>query len=92
MLVYIKWASKTITNTTPYIYEVTKIELIDGSSQNGPSPSNASNNSISAANLLNGVEKSYDKGKKQCEAQKNQAIREGSLNLTFGKCSWQCFW
>ena len=40
-----------------------KIELIDGSSQNGTSPSDASNNSISATKLLNGVEKSYDKGK-----------------------------
>ena len=48
----------------PYTYEVKNIELLGGSSQKGTSPSNAPNNSISAAKLLNGVEKSYDKGKK----------------------------
>ncbi|MDR0713817.1 MAG: hypothetical protein LBF89_06125, partial [Bacteroidales bacterium] len=49
----------------PYTYEVTKIELIDGklaNTENGTDP-NANNNSISAAKLLNGVEKSYEKGK-----------------------------
>lgn len=47
----------------PYTYEVTKIELLDGSSPEGTSLSDASSNSISGAKLLKGVEKSYDKGK-----------------------------
>ena len=59
----------------PYSYEVTKIELIDGSSQNGTSSSNASSNSISAANVLQGVEKSYDKGKKLLDESENTRFR-----------------
>ena len=47
----------------PYTYEVTKIELLGGSSHKGTSSSDAPNNSIPATKLLNGVEKSYDKGK-----------------------------
>ena len=45
-----------------YSYEVTKIESLSGSSQNGTSLSDALNNSIPAAKLLENVEKSYDKG------------------------------
>lgn len=57
------------TQNTPHSYEVTKIELIESSSvtpyNNGiDRPLNVSTNSISAAKLLNGVEKAYDKGKK----------------------------
>lgn len=57
------------TQNIPHSYEVTKIELIESSSvtpyNNGiDRPLNVSTNSISAAKLLNGVEKSYDKGKK----------------------------
>ncbi|MBO4369792.1 MAG: hypothetical protein J5808_00335, partial [Paludibacteraceae bacterium] len=49
----------------PYSYEVTKIELlISGSSQNGTSASDALSNSIPMAKILQGIEKSYDKGKK----------------------------
>lgn len=59
----------------PYTYEVTKIELIDGSSQNGTSLSNAPINSISAANVLQGVEKSYDKGKKLLDESEKPRFR-----------------
>ena len=48
----------------PHSYEATKIELFAGTlgnSDNSLSPN--TNNSITAANLLNGVEKSYDGGK-----------------------------
>jgi hypothetical protein len=54
----------------PYSYEVTKIELLSGSSQNGTSWSNALNNSISGAKLLENVEKSYDEGVKILQASK----------------------
>lgn len=57
-----------MANNTPHSYEVTEIELIESSStpslKDDSKPVNVSNNSITAANLLNGVEKSYDKGKK----------------------------
>jgi hypothetical protein len=61
------------TGETPkaYSYEATKIELLAG--QHGDvsstSPRN-SNNSISVVNLLNGVEKSYEKGKKLLDSSK----------------------
>ena len=48
----------------PHSYEATKIELFAGTlgnSDNSLSPN--TNNSITAANLLNGVDKSYDGGK-----------------------------
>ena len=57
----------------PYTYEVTKIELIGGSSPKGTSLSDAPNNSISAAKLLEGVEKSYDKGKKVLDESENSS-------------------
>lgn len=57
-----------------YSYEVTKIELIDDSSdgaKKGSSrPLNPVNNSIVATKLLKGVEKSYDSGKKLLEVGK----------------------
>ncbi len=48
---------------TPHSYEATKIELLAGTlvGANGSNPN--TNNSISAANLLKGVEKSYESGK-----------------------------
>lgn len=48
---------------TPHSYEATKIELLAGTlvGANGSNPN--TNNSISAAKLLNGVEKSYESGK-----------------------------
>ena len=52
----------------PFSYEVTKIESLSGSSQNGTSLSDALNNSIPAAKLLENVEKSYDKGVKLLDA------------------------
>jgi hypothetical protein len=54
----------------PYSYEVTKIQLLSGCSQNGTSCSNALNNSISGAKLLENVEKSYDEGVKILQASK----------------------
>lgn len=62
----------------PYTYEVTKIELLDGSSQEGTSSSDASSNSISGAKLLKGVEKSYDKGKLLLDESKK--VSENSIN------------
>ena len=52
--------------TKAYSYEVTKIELLEGThgdDVNNPLP-RTTNNSISAAKLLKNIEKSYDKGKK----------------------------
>ncbi len=54
------------TPAKPYSYEVTKIELLNdsmGNTEGTAQQLNRSNNSISAANLLQGVEKSYEKGK-----------------------------
>ncbi len=54
------------TPNSPHSYEVTKIELIEDSTVTPDgidSPLNRPINSISATKLLNGVEKSYDKGK-----------------------------
>ena len=51
-----------------YAYEVTKIELVDdssdGATKGSSGPLNPVNNSISATKLLKRVEKSYDPGKK----------------------------
>lgn len=58
----------------PHSYEVTKIELLGspGERENPDKPhSDAPSNSISVAKLLNGVEKSYDSGKKLLEESKN---------------------
>jgi hypothetical protein len=56
------------TANTPHSYEVTKIELIEDSTvtpNDGiDNPLNRSVNSISATKLLDGIEKSYDNGKK----------------------------
>lgn len=62
----------------PYTYEVTKIELLDGSSPEGTSLSDASSNSISGAKLLKGVEKSYDKGKFLLD--ESERVSENSIN------------
>ena len=55
------------TNNDPkkaYSYEATKIELLDGQNEEAVTSSRNSNNSISAAKLLNGVDKSYGNGEK----------------------------
>lgn len=58
-----EFLNKSFPNT-PHSYEVTKIELIESSTADASSsPLNVSTNSISAAKLLNGVEKAYDKGR-----------------------------
>ena len=55
-----------ITNKTnrAHTYEVAEIELLESHTRPADSTSPISNNSISGANLLQGVEKSYDPGKK----------------------------
>ena len=58
----------------PHSYEVTKIELLDspGKRENPDRPPLvSSNNSIDTAKLLQGVEKSYDSGKKLLDESKN---------------------
>lgn len=58
----------------PHSYEVTKIELLDspGKRENPDRPpSDASNNSIDTAKLLQGVEKSYDSDKKLLDESKD---------------------
>ena len=60
--------------SSPHIthsYEATKIELLAGTWENQEGPSPNTNNSISAAKLLNGVEKSYDSGKKLLDESKD---------------------
>lgn len=47
-----------------YNYEATKIELLAGQTENAVTFSRNSNNSITVAKLLNGVEKSYSPGEK----------------------------
>ena len=47
-----------------YSYETTKIELLAGQHEEAVTSSRNSNNSITGANLLNGVEKSYGNGEK----------------------------
>lgn len=60
----------------PYTYEVTKIELIeDYTTDASSSPLNRSTNSITGANLLKGVEKSYDKGKFLLDESKKTRFR-----------------
>ena len=63
-----------MANNTPHSYEVTEIELLESSStpslKDDSKPLNVSNNSISGAKLLKGVEKSYDKGKKLLDESK----------------------
>ncbi len=63
------------TANTPHSYEVTKIELIEDSTVTPNdginNPLNRSVNSISATKLLEGVEKSYDKGKKVLDESEN---------------------
>lgn len=65
------------TANTPHSYEVTKIELIEDSTVTPNdginNPLNRSVNSISATKLLEGVEKSYDEGKKVLDESKNSS-------------------
>jgi hypothetical protein len=65
------------TANTPHSYEVTKIELIEDSTVTPNdginNPLNRSVNSISATKLLEGVEKSYDKGKKVLDESENSS-------------------
>ena len=50
-----------------YNYEAIKIELFAGTFGKPDGDATSTNNSISAAKLLNGVEKSYEKDKKLLE-------------------------
>ena len=75
---------------SPHSYEATKIELLAGTlgnSENSLSPS--TNNSITAANLLKGVEKSYDAGRffenySEDSSAKPQAVQKATENLNLG--------
>lgn len=61
---------------TPHSYEITEIELLDSPVLPAEATKNTigiSNNSISGANLLKNVEKSYDNGVKILENQQNTA-------------------
>ena len=61
--------------TTPHSYEVTEIELIESpTTDESSSPLDVSTNSIAATNLLQGVEKSYDKGDKVLAVSENLRI------------------
>ena len=53
-----------------YSYEATKIELLAGTLVGGQASNPSTNNSISAANLLKDVEKSYGNGKKLIDCSK----------------------
>ena len=80
---------------SPHSYEATKIELLAGTlgnSENSLSPS--TNNSITAANLLKGVEKSYGAGQffegyseksvEKTRQEKTQAAQKATENLNLG--------
>ena len=56
--------------TRAYSYEATKIELLDGQSEQAETSSRNSNNSITCAKLLKGVEKSYGNGEKLLDSSK----------------------
>ena len=61
------------TNNEPqkaYSYEATKIELLAGQHEEAVTSSRNSNNSITAANLLKDVEKSYGNGEKLLDSSK----------------------
>lgn len=62
-----------ITNryTKAYSYEVTNIELFEGTDEHAVTTFSQQDNSISAAKLLHNIEKSYDEGVKLLEASKN---------------------
>lgn len=69
------------TPNSPHSYEVTKIELIEDSTVTPDgidSPLNRPINSISATKLLNGVEKSYDKGKFVLDESENYSAEQGN--------------
>ena len=68
----------------PHSYEVTKIELLDspGKREIPDRPhSDAPSNSISTAKLLEGVEKSYDKGKKLLDEIRDLTDGENSFGV-----------
>lgn len=78
-----EFLNKSFPNT-PHSYEVTKIELIESSTADASSsPLNVSTNSISAAKLLNGVEKAYDKGKKLLD--ESETLTPVNKNAAFRK-------
>lgn len=61
-------------NNTPHSYEITEIELLDSPVLPAEAVKNTngiSNNSISGANLLKNVEKSYDNCVKLLDIQSN---------------------
>ena len=88
--VTLKENKKTGESTKAYSYEATKIELLAG--QHGGvtmTPPRNSNNSITAANLLKGVEKSYGAGRffenySEESSAKTQAAKKAAEKLNLG--------
>lgn len=75
----------------PHSYEVTKIELLDspGKRENPDRPPLvSSNNSIDTAKLLQGVEKSYDSGKKLLDESKDLTDGETLFRKEEGKSGY----
>ena len=74
---------------TPHSYEATKIELLAGTlvGANGSNPN--TNNSISAANLLNGVEKSYESGKYLLDDHSKVVDENGEPRVMYHGSDWQ---
>ena len=58
-------------DTKAYSYEVTNIELLEGTDENAVTVLSQQDSSITGAKLLDKVEKSYDKGTKLLSASKN---------------------
>lgn len=68
-----------------YAYQVTKIELLDGTSHGPESHAPTTNNSITGAKLLKGVEKSYDPGKfllDESEAEEGSQNNENNIRYS----------
>lgn len=74
---------------TPHSYEATKIELLAGTlvGANGSNPN--TNNSISAAKLLNGVEKSYESGKYLLDDHSKVVDENGEPRVMYHGSAWQ---
>lgn len=75
--------------TAPHSFEVTKIEVLEESNTSGGAQGHIEKTStlpLGIANLLKGVEKSYDPGKKLLdESEKSELFRQGDGRGRFGR-------
>ena len=73
---------------SPHSYEATKIELLAGTlvGANGSNPN--TNNSISTANLLKGVEKSYESGKYLLDDYSKVVDENGEPMVVYHETDW----